>query len=135
VALALGTLLLGGCGTPSSSSSASSSSGPAPGQVTTSADGVQHVTLQTGDDYMFRPMTFSVKPGEVALTVTDVGHDVSHNFLFSDGNPQPIGANILLLTAGSKKTIDFTVTTPGAYRYECSFHTDLGMVGTMTVSG
>jgi plastocyanin len=136
VALAVGALLLGGCGVQSSpSSAAASSSGPRPGQVVTSADGVQHVTLQTGDDYMFTPMTFTVKPGKVALTVTDTGHDVSHDFNFSSGNPQPIGASILLLTAGTSKTIDFTVSTPGAYKFQCSFHIDLGMVGTMTVAG
>jgi plastocyanin len=27
------------------------------------------------------------------------------------------------------------VTTPGEYGFECSFHTQLGQFGTMTVSG
>jgi plastocyanin len=33
------------------------------------------------------------------------------------------------------KTIDFTVTTPGDYPFECSFHATLGQVGSMTVTG
>jgi plastocyanin len=32
-------------------------------------------------------------------------------------------------------TIEFTVQAPGDYPFECSFHVQLGQVGTMTVSG
>jgi plastocyanin len=68
--------------------------------------------------------------------VTNVGRELTHNFRFTPGGgPQAIGAQILLLAGGQRQTIDFTVTTPGSYRYECSFHADLGQVGTMTVSG
>ena len=109
---------------------------PSLGKVTTGADGVQQVTIQTEDDYVFTPNRFTVKPGKVALTVVNVGHELTHNFRFSPGGgPQAIGAQILLLPSGQRQTIDFTVTTPGSYRYECSFHVDLGQVGTMTVSG
>jgi plastocyanin len=126
----------GGTGGGSQAAPAPTSVDPSLGKVTTGPDGVQQVTLQTQDDYVFAPNHFSVHPGKVALTVTNVGHELSHNFRFTPGGgPQQIGAQILLLTSGQKQTIDFTVTTPGSYRFECSFHADLGQVGTMTVGG
>jgi plastocyanin len=140
-AAAVGTVLvaaaLAGCG------GGSGGAAPAPttaasdlGKVTTGPDGVQQVTLQTEDDYTFTPNRFTVRPGKVELTVTNVGRELTHNFRFTPGGgPQPIGAQILLLPSGSRKTIDFTVQQAGAYRFECSFHADLGQVGTMTVSG
>ena len=133
--LAVGALT--GCGAGSGVAAAASSSvDPSLGKVTTGADGVQQVTIQTGDDYVFTPNHVAVHPGEVKLTVTNVGHELTHNFRFSPGGgPQAIGAQILLLASGQRQTIDFTVTTPGSYRFECSFHADLGQVGTMTVSG
>jgi plastocyanin len=129
--------VLAGCGPGSGAPAASSSTADASlGKVTTGPDGVQQVTLQTQDDYVFTPRQFTVKPGKVALTVVNVGHELTHNFRFSPGRgPQAIGAQILLLPSGQRQTIDFTVTTPGSYRFECSFHADLGQVGTMTVSG
>jgi plastocyanin len=137
VGMVLAAAALAGCGggpaaAPASHTSANSSLGT----VTTGADGVQQVTLQTQDDYRFTPDHFTVKPGKVRLTVTNVGTQLTHNFRFSPGKgPAAIGAQILLLTSGQSKTIDFTVTTPGTYQFECSFHVDLGQVGDMTVAG
>jgi plastocyanin len=134
--LAAGVLAGCGAGSGGASSAAPSSADASLGKVTTGPDGVQQVTLQTQDDYVFTPNRFTVKPGKVALTVVNVGHELTHNFRFSPGGgPQAIGAQILLLPSGQRQTIDFTVTTPGSYRFECSFHVDLGQVGTMTVSG
>jgi len=138
VGMALGAAVLAGCapGSPSGAATATATSQANLGKVTTGPGGVQEVTLQTQDDYRFTPDHFTVHPGQVRLTVTNVGHDMSHNFLFlSAKSPQPIAAQILLLTSGQKKTIDFTVTAPGDYPFECSFHVDLGQVGTMTVTG
>jgi plastocyanin len=137
----VGTVLvaaaLAGCGAGSGGASAAPSTADGSlGKVTTGPDGVQSVTIQTGDDYVFTPDRFTVHPGPVRLTVTNVGRELTHNFRFTPGGgPQTIGAQILLLTSGQRQTIDFTVTTPGSYRFECSFHVDLGQVGTMTVSG
>jgi plastocyanin len=134
--LAAGVLAGCGAGSGGASSASPSSADASLGKVTTGPDGVQQVTLQTQDDYVFTPGQFTVKPGKVALTVVNVGHELTHNFRFSPGGgPQAIGAQILLLPSGQRQTIDFTVTTPGSYRFECSFHVDLGQVGTMTVSG
>jgi plastocyanin len=134
--LAAGVLAGCGAGSGGASSASPSSADASLGKVTTGPDGVQQVTLQTQDDYVFTPGRFTVKPGKVALTVVNVGHELTHNFRFSPGGgPQAIGAQILLLPSGQRQTIDFTVTAPGSYRFECSFHVDLGQVGTMTVSG
>ena len=37
--------------------------------------------------------------------------------------------------AGRADRPDFTVTEPGDYPFECTFHTALGQVGTMVVTG
>jgi plastocyanin len=106
------------------------------GKVTTGADGVQEVTLQTPEDFRFIPNSFTVAPGEVRLTVVNVAKEMTHNFAFTAGaGPAEIDAGIDLLAPGQEMTIDFTVETPGDYPFECSFHAQLGQVGTMTVSG
>ncbi|WP_448611299.1 cupredoxin domain-containing protein [Geodermatophilus sp. URMC 60] len=135
--VAAAVVLLVGCGDGGTSGGqAAPSSGPAPGAVTTAPDGVQEVTLQTQDDYVFTPSTFTVAPGEVRLTVVNVAEQLTHNFRFTpDDGPAPIEPEIPLLTPGETRTIEFTVTTPGEYGFECSFHTQLQQVGTMTVSG
>jgi plastocyanin len=132
--------LLAGCGGSSGGSSgdpAASSSTPAGlGTATTAADGVQEVTLQTQDDYVFTPDSFTVEPGRVRLTVVNVAEDMVHNFRFTpDTGPAPIDAGIDLLAAGQEVTIDFEVSEPGDYPFECSFHIQLDQVGTMTVRG
>jgi plastocyanin len=142
-ALMVGTVLaagaLAGCGGGGggqATATAPSTANSSLGKVTTGPGGVQEVTLQTQDDYVFTPTSFTVKPGAVRLTVTNVGRQLSHNFRFTPGRgPAPIGAQILLLVSGQKQTISFTVTTPGSYQFECSFHADLGQLGTMTVAG
>jgi plastocyanin len=106
------------------------------GQVTTDAEGVQEVTIETGDDYVFTPNAFTVAPGTVRLTVTNTAKQLTHNFMFTTGaGPAAITEQIPLLAPGQSETIEFTVTQPGDYPFECTFHTALGQVGTMTVSG
>jgi plastocyanin len=109
---------------------------PGVGEVTTGPDGVQEITLQTQDDYVFVPDAFTVEPGTVRLTVINVGEQMVHNFRFARGEgPVDIDSQIDLLAAGQEMTIDFEVTEPGDYPFECTFHVQLGQVGTMTVSG
>ena len=75
-------------------------------------------------------------PGVVRLTVTNTATQLTHNFLFTEGaGVEDISEQIPLLAPGDSQTIEFTVTTPGDHPFECSFHTALGQVGTMTVSG
>ena len=53
--------------------------------MTVAADGVQEITLQTQDDYVFTPDHFTVAPGKVRLTVTNVAKQTTHNFDFTPG--------------------------------------------------
>ena len=128
--------VLAGCGSEPAASPAPATTRPGVGTVTTADDGVQEITLQTQDDYVFTPDTITVDPGTVRLTVVNVAKDMTHNFRFTpDEGPAPIGAEIELLTAGQEVTIEFDVTDPGDYPFECSFHLQLDQVGTMTVRG
>ena len=134
--VAAGLVLLAGCGTDAPASSAPESTAAGVGTVTVAPEGVQEVTLQTQDDYVFTPDHFTVSAGKVRLTVTNVAKQATHNFDFTPGaGPTPIDAAIPLLAPGEKKTIDFDVATPGDYPFQCSFHVQLGQVGTMTVRG
>jgi plastocyanin len=109
---------------------------PGVGEVTTGADGVQEVTLQVQDDYVFTPDAFTVQPGQVRLTLINVGDQMVHNLRFTpDSGPEPIEEQIDILPAGEEESIEFEVTDPGEYPFECTFHLQLGQVGTMTVEG
>lgn len=112
---------------------------PAPeglGEVTVAADGVQEVTVQTRDDYEFYPDRFTVEPGRVRLTVVNVADQMTHNLEYADEElPAPIEAGVPFLAPGQEETIEFEVTVPGEYPFACTFHLQLGQVGTMTVSG
>ncbi len=108
---------------------------PGVGEVTTGADGVQEITVQTQDDYVFTPDSFTVEPGPVRLTLINVGEQMVHNLRFTpDTGPVAIDEQIDILPAGEEETIEFEVADPGEYPFECSFHVQLGQVGTMTVS-
>ncbi|MGY1600707.1 cupredoxin domain-containing protein [Geodermatophilus sp. SYSU D00815] len=121
----------GGGGAPAATSSATEGLG----EVTTDAQGVQEVTIQTQDDYVFTPDTFTVQPGRVRLTVVNVAEQLTHNFRFTPGaTPQAVAEEIPLLTPGQSETIEFEVAAPGDYPFECSFHIQLGQLGTMTVA-
>jgi plastocyanin len=136
-ALLLGLVVLAGCGTDAPSSGApASTTAEGVGTVTVGPDGVQEITLQTQDDYVFTPAHFTVDPGTVRLTLVNVAKETTHNFTFTpDTGPAPIESSISLLAPGQELTIDFDVDTPGDYPFECSFHVQLGQVGTMTVRG
>lgn len=139
VAVAAALVLLTGCGGGGGGAAPEATAAAAAeglGEVTIAEDGVQEVTLQTQDDYVFTPDTFTVEPGPVRLTLVNVAEDMPHNLEFTDEElPEPIDAGISLLAAGEEKTIEFEVTTPGEYPFACTFHLQLGQVGTMTVSG
>jgi plastocyanin len=136
VGAAVAVTALAGCGGDAAEKSAAPAVPEGVGIVTTAADGVQEVTLQTQDDYVFTPDSFTVAPGRVRLTVVNVAEQMVHNLLFTqDAGPAPIEAGIDLLAAGQQATIDFEVSEPGNYPFECSFHIQLDQVGTMTVRG
>jgi plastocyanin len=136
-ALVLLPLVLAGCGGDGSATSgATATAAEGVGTVTVAPDGVQEITLQTQDDYVFLPDHFTVDPGTVRLTVVNRAKETTHNFTFTpDTGPEPIDASISLLAPGQEKTIEFDVAAPGDHPFECSFHVQLGQVGTMTVRG
>jgi plastocyanin len=136
VAAGIAAGVLAGCGGDEGSDGGSSgASTEGLGTVTIADDGVQEVTLQTQDDYVFTPDTFTVAPGKVRLTVVNVADEMTHNLKFDDGEgPEPIGAGIDFLAPGQEMTIDFEVSVPGDHPFVCTFHAQLNQVGTMTVS-
>jgi plastocyanin len=135
-ALVLLPALLAGCGDDSPGTSATPTTAEGVGEVTVAADGAQEITLQTQDDYIFTPDHFTVEPGTVRLTVVNVAKETTHNFAFTpDTGPAAIESSISLLAPGQEDTIEFDVAAPGDYPFECSFHVQLGQVGTMTVRG
>ncbi len=135
--VAAAAVLLTGCGSGDGGGAAApSSADPSLGTVTVAEDGVQEVTIQTPDDYVFVPDTFTVAPGRVRLTVQSTASQATHNFRFSPGaGVEEIPEEIPLLAAGQTETIEFEVTVPGEHPFECSFHVQLGQVGVMTVRG
>ena len=134
--VAAALVLLTGCGGGETPESAAAPTAAGVGEVTIAPDGAQEITLQTQDDYVFVPDRFTVEPGTVRLTVVNVAEEMTHNFRFTPGTgPAEIGSGIDFLAPGQEVTVDFEVTEPGDYPFECSFHVQLGQVGTMTVRG
>jgi plastocyanin len=128
--------LLAGCGSDDGGSAATPSTDPSLGTVTVAEDGVQEVTIQTPDDYVFVPEAFSVDPGRVRLTVTSTAEQMTHNLRFRPGaGPEEIGEEIPLLAPGESRTIEFEVAAPGDHPFDCTFHIQLGQSGVMTVRG
>jgi plastocyanin len=128
--------VLAGCGDEEPSAAPAPSTAAEVGTVTTAADGVQEITLQTQDDFVFLPAEFTVDPGRIRLTVVNAAEQMTHNFEFTTGaGPEEISEGVDVLAPGEKKTIEFDVAQPGDHPFECSFHVQLGQVGTMTVRG
>ncbi|SNR38145.1 cupredoxin domain-containing protein [Blastococcus mobilis] len=126
--------VLAGCSGEDLPESGAAPLAPGVGEVTTAPDGVQEITLQTQDDYVFTPDHFTVDPGPVRLTVVNVAEEMTHDFRFTPGTgPAAIESVIDFLAPGEEMTIDFEATAPGDYPFECSFHVQLDQVGTMTV--
>jgi plastocyanin len=138
-AAAAAVVLLAGCGGDAEgggNAAPAATTAPGVGEVTTAEDGVQEITVQTQDDYVFTPDRFTVDPGRVRLTVINVAEEMTHNLEFSEGEgPEEIGEGISILAPGDEKTVEFEVTAPGDHQFECTFHLQLGQVGTMTVRG
>ena len=136
-AIAAALVMLAGCSDDGDggAAAASSSADPSLGTVSTAPDGVQELTIETPDDYVFVPDTFTVAPGMVRVTVRNTAEQMVHNFRFTPGaGVAEVDAEIPLLQPGESDTIEFEVTAPGDYPFDCSFHLQLGQVGTMTVT-
>lgn len=131
-----GTVVGCGGGGGAAPEGAAPSTQPGVGVVTVAPDGVQEITIQTQDDYLFIPDSFTVAPGTVRLTLLNAARDMTHNLEFDEGRgPEPIEAGIDFLGPQQEETIEFEVTVEGEHPFTCTFHTRLGQTGTMTVAG
>src|SRR3712207_5050758 len=87
----------------------------------------QEVTVRMEDNF-FAPANITVEPG---TTVTWVqSGDNPHTTTSYDGL-----WNSGMIEGGSGGTFSFTFEEPGTYDYFCIPHEDLGMVGSVTVTG
>ena len=95
--------------------------------ATAGPDGVQRITIDASDNDRFLPDTVVVHPGRVAIEVRNLGavpHTLEIPALHVDsGN---IGKHQV-------KTLTFTVDTPGDYEFDCAYHVQLHMDGTLKV--
>jgi plastocyanin len=97
-------------------------------------NGVQQVTLTTGDDYRFHPSTFSVHPGRVRVVLRNTGTGAPHDFQVT-GFP---GTFVPLTSSG--QTSAATITVPplqggasSTYEFVCTIHVAQGQRGEMIV--
>lgn len=106
------------------------------GEVSLGSDGVQSITLVSGDDYRFVPDAFTVTPGQVRVTLNNEATQLTHSFEYPSGrSPQDIEESIPVVAPAESDTIEFSVSTPGEYAFICSFHEPQGHAGVMTVAG
>ena len=85
------------------------------------------VTVRMEDNF-FDPANITVEPGTTVMWVQsgDNSHTTtSYDGLWDSG----------MIEGGTDGTFSFTFEEPGTYDYFCIPHEDLGMVGTVTVSG
>jgi plastocyanin len=87
----------------------------------------QEVTVRMEDNF-FDPATITVEPGTTVTWVQSGNNPhttTSYDGLWDSG----------LIEGGSGGTFSFTFEEPGTYDYFCIPHEDLGMVGSVTVTG
>ena len=113
------------------SGSTSGAQGAASAKGTTSAHGVQQVTIHATNGFRFSPSTVTAHTGKLRITLVDDG-SYPHNISFPtmhltsstvSGNP-------------GQDTTTLTVALPraGTYSFFCSFHSSAGMKGQIKVS-
>lgn len=98
-------------------------------------NGVQQVTLTTGDDYRFHPSTFTVHPGRVEVILHNTGTGAPHDFEVT-GFPADF---VPLTPAGQTQLATFTAPpvlkgTSTKYQFQCTIHLRQGQVGSMIVT-
>jgi len=127
--VAMGALLLGGCGADTTASATGA------GDVPDASAGAQPAGAQAGEvtiaavDNVFKADTITVTAG-AKVTWTNAGRN--------DHNIKPVDTGQFGVDTGSFKpgsTYTATFSTPGTYHYYCSIHgtKDRGMIGTVEV--
>ena len=87
----------------------------------------QEVTVRMEDNF-FAPANITVEPGTTVTWVQSGNNPhttTSYDGLWDSG----------LLPGGSRQRFSFTFEEPGTYDYFCIPHEDLGMIGSVTVTG
>ncbi len=103
-------------------------------EVTVGRDGVQSITLVSGDDYRFVPAEFTVMTGDVSVTLDNAATQLTHSLDFPPGrSPSDVAESIPVVAPTEMATIEFSIGTPGEYLFICSFHENQGHTGVMTV--
>jgi plastocyanin len=146
--LAVGLLLLAGCGssgssyssssassaaTPATTSSAPASSTPAPASTGANATGQTSLSLAAdpGGQLKFDTTSLSAKAGKVSIAFANMA-PVPHNVTVASAAGAVVGATPTF--QGSSKTLSLNLK-PGTYKFYCSVpgHRQAGMEGTLTV--
>ena len=125
----------GGSTTPSSSSSeggggrgyGSGDTGSDSGETGSNPGGNDDAALAVSvANYQFSPATVKVDSGD-AIELTNTNPQTPHTFTVTD---EDIDAS---LDPGSSTTVTIDLP-PGTYPFECTFHSSMGMRGTLKVS-
>ena len=137
VGLTVLSLFVLGCGGDDDNGSATNGTAAQPDVPPATA--MQQVTVKGGErddnDYYFEAKNITVRPGNVRLTLDNVGpqrpHSIEVKNLSGDGSI----AKVDRVEVGQSATLEFTVTQPGTYQLVCNIrgHIDRGMTGTLTV--
>jgi plastocyanin len=128
VALVVGAVVLSACG--EKPAPPPQSSQPDSVTLTPAADGSQSVQIDADDGFRFHPSSVRARPGPVMVTLKHVGTGAPHNW--SIGTLP--AARVSLVSAGQSRSVAFTVSKAGSYRFVCTIHVAQGQIGTLTVA-
>jgi plastocyanin len=92
-------------------------------------NGIQQITIKTGDTYRFDPATITVHPGRITVLLVNDGKGAPHNWTLS-GLP---GVATPLAASGQTRSVTFTAPAPGTYRFVCTIHVKQGQTGKLVV--
>jgi plastocyanin len=97
--------------------------------------GVQAVSVKAGE-YFYDPKDLRVKPGAVAVTMTNDGPERPHTFVVKNKSGDGDLFKSDRVPVGDPVTLEFSVMEEGTYEVYCSLpgHADRGQRGTLTVS-
>jgi plastocyanin len=136
--LALGVLVLPGCGSSNTSSTSTSppSSTPAPAPAPASSEGQSAsstlaVAANPEGQLKFDKSALSAKAGKVTIDFTNMS-SLGHNMTVESGSGKVEGSTPTFQGASKSVTLNLK---PGTYKFFCSVpgHRQAGMEGTLTV--
>ncbi|MEO9137959.1 MAG: cupredoxin domain-containing protein [Jatrophihabitans sp.] len=93
-------------------------------------NGVQVVTLTTGNDLRFHPSTIVVHPGKVKVVLKNTAASGPPHNLLVTGFPADF---VPTVGAGRESSATFVAPAPGSYGFVCTIHEAQGQKGTLVV--